>query len=233
MNGREKTRLAYGLVLLVAPDRLTNVLTGRRLDGRGRAVARVLGARHLLQAIVVTRVDSARRLGRVVDRMHAASMLGIAVFDSRRRRLALIDTGVASLFSLAGTKPSRVEEILRPATDSLLPANLQDSQGPRVLAAPPASADYAYLETGKARRRRSQAARTQRAIVDAVDTGKGQPVATVKRELVRALKSRGVSPKPEAWLNAVAAEATLGNIYVVDEQAVAATARALRHSDPQ
>lgn len=202
MNGRETTRLAYGLALLVAPDRLSNALTGRRLDGRSRAIARILGVRHLNSAIVVSRTDGTRQMGGVVDRMHAASMLCIAVFDYRRRRLALIDTAVASLFSLAVTSRPRVEERVRPAPDPLVRAHPQDPP------AAPASANYGLLETGDARRRRRQAALTQRAICEAVDTGKGQPVERVKRKLVRALEARGVSLPPEACLNAVAAEAT-------------------------
>jgi hypothetical protein len=211
-------RLTYGLFLLVAPDELTDALTGRPLDGRTRAVARVLGARHLLQAALLNRTEATRSMGRFLDAVHAVTMLCIAVFDSRRRRLALIDTAVAGLFSLAGTSP-RVGKREQPAP--LVQANRQGAS------VGPAPEDDGFLLVANPRRRRRQALLTQRAICDTVDAAEGQPVEEVKRELVRALEVRGVSPMPEPWLDAVAEGAMLGNIYVVDEQALAATGRVL------
>lgn len=67
------------------------------------AVARVLGTRHALQAVVEV---AARRRARVpaalsvVDGLHAASGLLLAGFDRSRRRLGLADASVTS--ALAG-----------------------------------------------------------------------------------------------------------------------------------
>lgn len=226
MGAREGTRLGYGLVLLLAPDRLLKTLTGVRLDRRGRTLARVLGARHLLQAIVSTRAGEGaqRQMGGVVDQMYAASMLGVALLSPRWRRLALIDGAAASLFSLAGTSHPEVDQVMRTAPDRHVRAHTQDP--------PPAPApkDSGWLSTGDAHRR--EAALRQRAILDAVHMGKGQPVEIIKRELVRALEARGAGPQPEAWLNAVASDAALGNVYVINEQALTDTGTVLRHSDP-
>lgn len=228
MSGREATRLSYGLVLLVAPDRLSKTLTGLRLDGRGRTVARALGARHVLQAIASTRtdVDATKQIGSTVDRMHAASMLLVAAHSTRWRRLALTDAAVASLFSLAGTSHPQVGEVVRPALDRHSRAHPQDPPP-----APPPT-DTGSLLVGDSRRHRREAARRQRAILDAADKGEGQPVETVKRDLVRALEAHGAGPQPEPWLNAVAADAALGHVYVVNEQALTDTGKVLRHSDP-
>jgi hypothetical protein len=212
MSGREATRLTYGLVLLVAPGRASKALTGLRLGWRGRMLARILGARAVLQAIVVTssRGRAAPALGGVADRMHAGFMLCVAVFFRRRRRLALADTAVASLFALAAKKRPRATEMARPAT------------GPP--AAPAPTGDGSLPVTGHDRRR--EAARTQRAIRDVVDKGTGQPVATVKADLVAALERLGVDPPPQAWLDAVASDAAVGHIYVVSERAMADTGMA-------
>ena len=226
MSGREATRLGYGLVLLIAPDLLSKTLTGLRLDWRGRTLARVLGVRHLLQAIVSTRtgIDAQRQMGSVVDRMDAASMLVVAVLNPRRRRLALIDATVASLFSLAGTSHPEVDEA--PAPDRHVRADTQDPP------TAPAPTENNWLLVGDARRHRREAALRQRAILDAVQMGKGQPVERIKRELVRALEARGAGPQPEGWLIAVASDAALGNVYVVSEQALTDTGTVLRRSDP-
>ncbi len=109
MRPCDAMRLAYGTALLVAPERLAHALTGMPLDGGARVTARVLGVRHMVQALVVMRTDRAvvRRLGRWLDALHSASMIALAVTDAGRRRLALADSVVAALFSVSGTTTPR------------------------------------------------------------------------------------------------------------------------------
>jgi hypothetical protein len=93
-------RLAYGSTLLVAP----HVLLRQGVDGRVRAVARILGARQLLQAVLVPPDSSPRRvcLGALVDGSHAATMAACAVISPKHRRLAGRNALTALGFAAAG-----------------------------------------------------------------------------------------------------------------------------------
>jgi hypothetical protein len=109
-------RLIYGSLLLIAPGRLVG--RGRdRADARFRFVARVLGARHVLQAVVTALRPTAtvRRGGAVVDCLHAATDLGCAVLDRRRRGPASVDAGVALALAAATvtTGPARARRAVR------------------------------------------------------------------------------------------------------------------------
>ena len=97
-------RSGMGAVYLLAPGRIPNLLTAR-VDDRTRIVVRILGVRYLAQAFLVS--SSPRRryalaVGVAVDVIHAISMVGLAVADSRRRRLAMADAGAATAFAAAG-----------------------------------------------------------------------------------------------------------------------------------
>ncbi len=77
-------------------------------------MVRVLGARQVLQAVVtgLAPTPSVLWLGAKIDATHAASMVGLAVFNRRYRRAALIDAAIAAAFTLVGsalahTGPSR------------------------------------------------------------------------------------------------------------------------------
>ena len=96
----EVLRIVYGMVQLVAPARVARVVGGR-LDHRARVVARVLGARHVVQGCVSAAAPDAvvLALGAEVDLLHAASMVALAVVDRRRRRIALADACVAASFT--------------------------------------------------------------------------------------------------------------------------------------
>ena len=97
-------RSGLGAVYLVAPEWIP-VLLGVRLDRRARLVLRVLGARHLIQAGVVSSAPAQRWalvIGCGVDAIHAASMLLLAAVDRRRRRLAGAAAGVAGAFAATG-----------------------------------------------------------------------------------------------------------------------------------
>lgn len=96
-------RGALGVAQLVSPGRV-GWLYGVRLDHRARVVARVLGARQVVQAVLTAAMPTraVRHLGVGVDALHAASMLALAMADSRRRRMALLDALLASTLAVAG-----------------------------------------------------------------------------------------------------------------------------------
>jgi hypothetical protein len=106
-------RFAVGVTDLVVP-----AFVG--LDSRARAVARVLGARHLAQALLAgsrpTRAVLA--LGAEVDAAHAASMVLLGVADERRRTTAWINAAVAASFAVAGVAAARRTSRRPPPTSS-------------------------------------------------------------------------------------------------------------------
>ncbi|QGN58506.1 hypothetical protein [Nostocoides sp. HKS02] len=101
MRVGDAARLGYGLALLADPQGVARALTGTGLDHGEQVAARVLGVRHVAQAVVLAVDDRAlaRRAGRVVDLMHAASMLALAAWSPRRRRIALTDATIASMLA--------------------------------------------------------------------------------------------------------------------------------------
>jgi hypothetical protein len=110
--------------LLVAPGALIRLTSAHPADRRARLVARVLGARHCLQAVVVgaARAPIVHELAVAVDFLHALSMEGMAVFDHQNRRAEMIDGCVATAFAsaqLAALRSSGVSTGFRrlPTTD--------------------------------------------------------------------------------------------------------------------
>jgi len=113
-RGAAWARLMWASVLLVAPSRLVALTaTGPRVGsgsgdpaqaGAGEvATARVLGARHVVQATVELACGPCwRRTGVVVDVAHGVSMLAIAAASPRWRRAALSDASVAAAFAAFG-----------------------------------------------------------------------------------------------------------------------------------
>jgi hypothetical protein len=85
-----------GGVLLVAPRPLLRRLGGRP-DRATLLAARVLGARHLAQALALrqSRDRSAISLGAATDTLHGASMLALAGLSRPHRRVALA-SGIAA-----------------------------------------------------------------------------------------------------------------------------------------
>ncbi len=102
-------RGGWGVALIAAPDATMGRLGGRRLDDRARAVTRVLGARHLLQAGVEAGGDGRRLLllGVAADVLHASSMVALAAVDPTRARTCLGDAAVAGSWALAGAHALR------------------------------------------------------------------------------------------------------------------------------
>jgi hypothetical protein len=99
-------RGAYGAALCCAPGSVLTLAGGRSAAAspRTRAVARVLGARHLAQALVSAARPSPAVLilGAAVDVLHSASMLALAAVDRPRRRLGLTDSVIAGAFAAGG-----------------------------------------------------------------------------------------------------------------------------------
>jgi len=97
-------RALFGAALLLSPATVLHDVPHRRIDGRARAFARLLGIRHLLQAAGADRHPTRGWVlaGATVDGTHAASMIMLARWRPDRRRLALTNAGVATLLALGG-----------------------------------------------------------------------------------------------------------------------------------
>lgn len=97
-------RGAYGVVMLLFPGRVVAAYSGHPARRGDLRVARVLGARHVVQAIACagTPTRAVLLLGAETDVAHAASALGLAALDRPRRRAGLVDAVVATLFAIAG-----------------------------------------------------------------------------------------------------------------------------------
>jgi hypothetical protein len=105
-RGLEAARALYGAGLLLAPSQALARGARSPLDRPAVVVARVLGARDLLQAAILWERPAPRwRLsGAAVDAAHAASMLALARWSRMptRRRLAARNARTASLFAGIG-----------------------------------------------------------------------------------------------------------------------------------
>ena len=97
-------RGAYGVALCCAPAPILGLVGGTPATPGTRAVARVLGVRHLSQAIVslARPTPAVLALGSGADVLHSASMVALAVWDRPRRRLGSTDALIAATFALVG-----------------------------------------------------------------------------------------------------------------------------------
>ena len=111
-NLLDTTRGVYGAALLLRPTALCRVLHVDVPSTELRRVMRVLGARHLAQALVLPRVDSdlMRSLGVAADVLHAATDVCYARLRRGRRTGAEFDAVVAASFAAveAGPKPNLI-----------------------------------------------------------------------------------------------------------------------------
>ena len=100
MKPLEVVRGVYGMCELLAPDFLTGRLLGTTPDSKARTVIRILGARHLIQAVLTARAGhTAHRIGGSVDAVHAASMVLLAALDVRYRTPAAANAVLALVFA--------------------------------------------------------------------------------------------------------------------------------------
>lgn len=97
------------MALVLSRDRILHRVAKAPVDRRVIHVARFLGTRELLQALVTACHPTRRtlRLGAAVDALHAASMVIAASARVGPRRLTVASAGVASVFSAAGLVASR------------------------------------------------------------------------------------------------------------------------------
>ena len=112
----ERVRGGYGALQLAAPALVSKHVLSRPLDPPARAVARVLGARQLGQALASGDSPSypVLALGVEVDLLHAGSMIVLGLTDRRRRRTAFLDALIAASFALAGALAARTSTTDQP-----------------------------------------------------------------------------------------------------------------------
>ena len=101
-NALSVVRLSWGATLLLAPREVNQFLAGD--DTRaGRVVARILGGRHLVQALWECSGSPGREgVGSVIDALHALTAVTLARVDPGSRRAATTDAAIAAGFSLSG-----------------------------------------------------------------------------------------------------------------------------------
>jgi hypothetical protein len=99
-------RTVYGAGLLLAPSTALQRVARARVDRTALAAARILGARHLVQAVVLGRNPARAALlaGAGIDISHAASMAAVARWSRERshHRLAAGNARAAALFAAGG-----------------------------------------------------------------------------------------------------------------------------------
>jgi short-subunit dehydrogenase len=102
-------RAGWASVLLLAPERVLRIGGRPSPPAAAVAVARVLGARQLAQAVAVAARPSGpvAGAGAVVDAIHAGTDVGLAATSARWRRIALIDATVAAALAAAGWRTAR------------------------------------------------------------------------------------------------------------------------------
>ena len=89
------------MLLLAAPGRLIESVTGTRATPAVWPIARVLGARHLLQAAAGIAGSRIALRAWWVDALHSMSMVGVALAAPGDRGLAAADALVAAAFATA------------------------------------------------------------------------------------------------------------------------------------
>jgi len=97
-------RACYGAALLCAPGLALGLCSARSPSQRARAVVRILGARHLAQAVLTLWRPSPAVLlsGAGIDACHAASMLALAVAEPQLRTAGIADCAAATAFTATG-----------------------------------------------------------------------------------------------------------------------------------
>ena len=102
-------RFVLGSLLLATPAQILGPVSHRRIGAGEQAVARLLGARNLIEAAVVARRRSRGWLlaGAAVDSTHAVSMITLAAVRPDRRRLATASALAAAVTATAGIVAAR------------------------------------------------------------------------------------------------------------------------------
>ena len=101
-------RAGWAGVLLVVPEVVLRAGGPAPVPAAAVAVARVLAARHLLQATAsaLAPTGSVVRLGAAVDTLHTGTCVALAAVSPRWRRAALLDSVVEAAFAAASWRTS-------------------------------------------------------------------------------------------------------------------------------
>ena len=102
-------RLLLGALLFGAPEAVVDRLSHRRAGVGERRVARLLGARNLVEGAVVATVHGRGWLlaGTAVDSTHVISMVALAAVRPEHRRLATASALAATATATAGLIAAR------------------------------------------------------------------------------------------------------------------------------
>lgn len=105
----ELIRAGWGAVLLAAPAEVLDHIHGVQVDRKALVVTRILGARHVAQALLsgVNPGPEVLAAGVWVDAVHSATALGLAVVDRRRARGGVTDAVVAASWAALGWRHLR------------------------------------------------------------------------------------------------------------------------------
>lgn len=105
----ELVRAGWGVGLLAAPETVLERVHGVRVDRKAVVVARILGARHLIQAGLSGASPSPERLagGVWVDTVHALTAVGLAAMDRDRARAGVTDGVIAGVWAGFGVHDLR------------------------------------------------------------------------------------------------------------------------------
>lgn len=100
----ELARATWGAALLIAPQQVLERVHHLEVDSAALRVARILGARHIAQAVLSGLDPSPEVLamGVWVDGAHAASAVGLAGADRHRARAGVTDAAVAAVWAAIG-----------------------------------------------------------------------------------------------------------------------------------
>lgn len=134
-------RAAYGAALCCVPGVMLRLEggAGASSDPHARAVARVLGGRHLAQAFLSAArpAPAILALGAGTDMLHSASMVALGVLDGPRRRLGLTDGLIAAAFAAAGWALARRRRAGADPAAARLPGRVPRMHAPRYSASTP------------------------------------------------------------------------------------------------
>jgi hypothetical protein len=102
----EIVRSIWGTALLVAPRTILSRVHGVDVDHKAVVVTRILGARHIVQAML-SGIDPSPEViaaGVWVDAVHSTTALGLAVVDPLRARGGITDAIIAAAWALFGAR---------------------------------------------------------------------------------------------------------------------------------
>jgi hypothetical protein len=116
-------RTLLGFVLLLRPKWILAVVGERTPPRRWVLLARILGVRHLAEAVVVNArpLPALAALGAAVDAIHGCTAAACGFLDRPRRRLCWSNSALAAVFALAGARHARA---LRARDTSICPSSI-------------------------------------------------------------------------------------------------------------